>query len=101
MAIRSIIQEDGNTLLIVLSESFDVTCYSKFKEVFEPLTQAMAYEVDMSGIDFMDSSGLGLLIMLREHANRFDSSVKLKHPSPVARANLDRALFNELFDIVS
>jgi anti-anti-sigma factor len=100
MAISSSIQEDGSNKLITVTESFDATCYIDFKAAFEPIAGAITYVVDMSGIKFMDSSGLGLLIMLREHAARTDSTIVLKQPSPIALKNLEKSFFHEIFDIV-
>ncbi len=92
-------QED-NRVCIKITDDFDGRLYSEFKSAFETSPQAVTFVVDLSDVRRMDSSGLGLLVHLREHAANTDSAVVLMNPSEVARRNLETAFFHEIFDIV-
>lgn len=55
--------------------------------------------VDLSGLDYMDSAGLGMLLTLRDRAERDGMEVRLRHPRAEVRQLLDLACFESLFVI--
>ncbi len=56
------------------------------------------YRVDLRDVDYLDSSALGMLLILKEHAERNHSNVVLCCPSTPAKKLLDFAGFDLLFD---
>ena len=57
-------------------------------------------EVDLSGVDFIDSSGLKALLTARRLLLERDSTLSLVNPSPCARRLLDLTGCTELFRVV-
>ena len=56
--------------------------------------------VDLRGVEFIDSAGLGLLLLLRENAEKHDCSVVLRVPAEgQVRRMLDIARFQDLIPI--
>lgn len=53
--------------------------------------------VDLSGLDYMDSAGLGMLLTLRDRAERAGMEVRLRNPKSEVRQLLDLACFESLF----
>ncbi len=96
---KTFTQEDSR-VCIKITDDFDARIYSDFKLAFETSPLAVTFEVDLSDVHHMDSSGLGLLVHLREHAAKTGSDIVLMNPSAVARRNLETAFFHEIFDIV-
>ncbi len=57
------------------------------------------FVVDLSRTDFIDSSALGMLIMLREEAGTDGDRVELTRVHPGIRRVLEEANFHRLFNI--
>jgi anti-anti-sigma factor len=55
--------------------------------------------VDLAGLDYMDSAGLGFLITLREQASKKGVSVVLTNPTGKVSQLLSLARFDMLFSI--
>ena len=61
----------------------------------------MSFHVDLKDVDFMDSSALGMLLLLREHARCRGGEVVIEHPSESIDKVLRVANFEQLFNIDS
>lgn len=55
--------------------------------------------VDMAGLDYMDSAGLGMLLTLRDRADRASAEVSIHNPRAEVRELLVLACFDSLFAI--
>lgn len=55
--------------------------------------------VDLSALDYMDSAGLGMLLTLRDRAERAGADVLLRRPKSEVRELLVLACFDTLFTI--
>ena len=75
-------------------------------DVFREITQALGEpgpgkcSVDLSGLEFIDSAGLGLLLLVKEAAQENNISISLTGASDQVAKMLDITKFNELIDIV-
>lgn len=56
-------------------------------------------EIEMNQLDYLDSSALGMLMLLNERAKAANKTIILANPSTVAKMVLDMANFNRLFTI--
>lgn len=93
----------GNTLTINMTGRFDFHVQRDFKEAYDPqLTNAAvsAIDVNLAGVDYLDSSALGMLLMLRERATAAGKSLKLSRPCSSVAQILEIANFSKLFNIV-
>ncbi len=83
LAIRTKVEtiNGDNVLTITLTGRFDVNSYKEFRlaymEKSEPITQ---YVIDMSGVESMDISAMGMILMLRESVG--DANAKIKNCLP-------------------
>lgn len=57
------------------------------------------YEFDLSGVEFIDSAGLGMLLIAKQKAQISGASVVLKRPPENVRRMLDIAKFDKIFTI--
>ncbi|CAG0945950.1 STAS-domain containing protein [Gammaproteobacteria bacterium] len=88
--------------VIRLEGRFDFNRHREFRGVCdEALAAAGAreIEVDMSRVEYIDSSALGMLLMLRDNARLANKAVRLANCRGSVRQILDVANFARLFPI--
>jgi anti-anti-sigma factor len=93
--------KDGMTN-ILLRGRFDFTAHRVFKQTYEvALADKDIREVilDMSAVDYLDSSALGMLLILRDRANEVNKNVTLGNCSGSVKEVLRVANFDKLFSL--
>jgi anti-sigma B factor antagonist len=61
----------GDTTLVRLSGEMDIACEEYFERSMQPLERAGSWVVlDLSGLTFMDSTGLRLILRAWDHSRR-------------------------------
>jgi anti-anti-sigma factor len=89
----------GDRVTIAVEGKFDFQLYDDFRASFtDTRGVGVAYVVDLSGTEYLDSSALGMLLLLREHAGGQSSDIEIIQASPEVRKILDVANFGKLFD---
>lgn len=100
MAISSNISDDGNELTIAIEGRFDFSAHQDFRNCYENLSKAPAsYLVDMHDTTYLDSSALGMLLLLRDHAGGDSASIRIVNCSPDVKKILTISNFEQLFSI--
>jgi anti-anti-sigma factor len=95
-------QMAGEKAKLSLSGRFDFTAHREFRQGYESaLKQAgvTGLEVDLGGVDYIDSSALGMLLMLKENAEREKMRLVLTNCTGSVRRVLDIANFGKLFTL--
>lgn len=94
-------RKDGSTV-IELQGRFDFNAQSEFREAVDAALGEPAAEirVDFSGVDYIDSSALGMLLVLRDKARGAAKSVVLAGTRGIVRQVIDIANFGRLFVLV-
>ena len=90
----------GDTGLITVAGRFTFECHQAFKDAADPLLaspEVKAIHLDLSGVESMNASSLGMLLVLREKAVQKGKTVLLKDPAPCAVAILEAVQFTQLF----
>lgn len=97
----SVTVADGKAT-IKLQGRFDFNAHREFREVVDKAMEGSVREVlvDLSGVDYLDSSALGMLLMLRDKAKTAAREVALTNCSGAVKQVLDIANFSKLFRIV-
>lgn len=91
-----------NTAVISLSGRFDFNVHRDFKRCSEAALQdgaGRAIEVDLGAVEYLDSSALGMLLLLREQAEVKRRSVALVNCRGPVKQILEVANFGRLFTI--
>lgn len=100
MAINSTIADGGKKVTISVSGKFDFQLYDEFRTSYDETDgNSVHYIVDLSATDYLDSSALGMLLLLREHAGGESSKVDIVNTSADVKKILDVANFGKLFKI--
>jgi HptB-dependent secretion and biofilm anti anti-sigma factor len=93
----------GNTATINMSGRFDFNVQRDFKDAYDPQLKNAAIgaiDINLAAVDYLDSSALGMLLMLRERATAAGKTLKLCRPSAGVAQILEIANFAKLFTIV-
>ena len=92
---------DGKAV-VKLQGRFDFNAHREFREVVDKAMEGSASEVlvDLAGVDYLDSSALGMLLMLRDKAKTANRAVALTQGSGAVKQVLDIANFGKLFRMI-
>jgi anti-anti-sigma factor len=85
---------------IVLNGRFDFGSHRDFKTSYEaPLgaSDVRELEIDMAGVEYLDSSALGMLLILKERAGATNKRVAITNCRGAVKQVLDIANFGKLF----
>ena len=99
MAIRSEASADGSDLTISIEGRFDFSAHKDFRDAYEGLDAVTTYVVDMHAATYLDSSALGMLLLLRDHAGGDDAKVEIVNCNADVRKILTISNFEQLFTI--
>lgn len=92
--------EDGSSVHIQINGRFDFNANREFRQAFELASgEGAQYVIDLGEAEYMDSSALGMLLMLREHAGGQESCVRITNANSEIRNILNISNFNKLFQI--
>ena len=94
--------KEGSKAVIKLMGRFDFNAHREFRSAYDPLvgdTAISAVVVDFSGVDYLDSSALGMLLMLRDKMGGGSKEVSLSGVKGNVKQVLDIANFGKLFKI--
>jgi HptB-dependent secretion and biofilm anti anti-sigma factor len=96
------ITTNESTATLILDGRFDFNAHRTFKEAYDSLLKRKGIanlEINLTGVSYLDSSALGMLLLLRERADSEGISVALTRPSGTVAQILDIANFGKVFTI--
>ena len=100
MSVVSEVSPDGQKLTISIKGRFDFGRHQEFREAYERLNRIPeSFVVDLKEATYLDSSALGMLLLLRDHAGGDDADVRVINSSSDVRKILAISNFDKLFDI--
>lgn len=98
MGLSTYLNGRGETV-VRIGGRFDFSLHREFREAYRQAESgAGSYVVDLKDTEYMDSSALGMLLLLREHAGK-RGSVRLINCQADVKRILAIANFQQLFDI--
>ena len=86
-----------------MSGRFDFNAHREFRAAYEQViadAAVRALNIDMGGVDYLDSSALGMLLMLRDKAGAANKALTLSNVRGAVKQVLDIANFGKLFRIL-
>lgn len=94
-------QLNDDTVNITIAGRFDFSCHKEFRDAYRntPAGSGKKFIIDMSQTEYIDSSALGMLLLLREHAGSEQGSVHLKGCRNDVKDILKVSNFDKLFEI--
>jgi len=100
MAIETKLDSASKTLTLAISGRFDFGIHQDFRKATEQAANGVnTIVVDMGRVDYLDSSALGMLLVLRDKVGESKSAVKIKGAKPDVKKILQIANFDKLFTL--
>ena len=101
MAINVTESDDKQEITIHISGRFDFSCHHAFLQEYKNYPKGeKRFVLDLSATEYMDSSAMGMLLQLREHAVKQAGGVTLTNANESVSTILKIANFDKLFSIV-
>ncbi|MBN4079361.1 STAS domain-containing protein [Beggiatoa alba] len=99
MPVSSDVSADAKTVVIKISGRFDFAVQNEFRDCYYNSSSGEKAEfiIDMSGANYMDSSALGMLLMMREYLGGNAANISINNCSPDIKNILTVANFQSLF----
>lgn len=100
MTITSVLKVD--TLSVVIKGKFIFSLHEPFSNILGDIKggKVSRVNVNLSEVEFVDSSGLGMLLLLRDECKNQDVQLVLESPSERLKPSFKVAKFDQLFTIV-
>ncbi|MGO3999801.1 MULTISPECIES: STAS domain-containing protein [Pseudomonas] len=101
MSVITEVSPDGLKLTIAIKGRFDFAKHQELRASYETIDRCpgSSVVVDLKDVTYLDSSALGMLLLLRDHAGGGESDVCLINSSSNVRKILAISNFDKLFDI--
>jgi anti-anti-sigma factor len=91
--------EQGDTITIKVAGRFDFSAHQDFINAYRDQPKGeKQFVVDLSATEYMDSSAMGMLLQLREHADK-SGQIQLTHANANIQEILKIANFDKLFNL--
>jgi anti-anti-sigma factor len=96
----SVTSRDGS-IVIVLQGRFDFNSHREFRDALDQAIKEPAAEirVDLTAVDYLDSSALGMLLVLRDKGRESGKTVVLANARGTVKQVIDIANFGKLFTV--
>ena len=69
--------DDSGVVELNISGRFDFNDHSVFRDSYRSSNPSAKYVINMQSAEYLDSSALGMLLLLREHAGGDDADVSI------------------------
>lgn len=101
MTISSTVSPDGHTLTIEVDGRFDASSLDEFRKCYEDRSEGSprSYNVDLKNAVYLDSSALGMLLVLRDYAGGENAHITITNCSPEVKKIFSISSFEQLFTI--
>ena len=101
MSIHSELSDGNSTCTIRINGRFDFNIHKEFRQGYRTLEdpQRVKFVIEMCDVDYMDSSALGMLLVLREQAGGDNSDITIQNCKSDIEKILEVSNFKNLFKI--
>jgi len=101
MPVTTSVAGDGKQITIHISGQFNFSVYKEFREACQRSAQSAeaSYVIDLGGTEYLDSSALGMLLLLREQTGSDRARIEITRCRPEIRKIFTIANFDRLFRI--
>jgi len=79
MGFSANLSSDKSELTMAIDGRFDFNIHSDFRNAYRDLPATTRFVIDLGKASFMDSSAMGMLLLLREHAGEKSANIRLQN----------------------
>ncbi|MBI3606703.1 MAG: STAS domain-containing protein [Nitrospirae bacterium] len=101
MAGQVTVSQGEQEVVIAVNGRFDFYVHKEFRDAYERVLQkgrAPKFVIDLAGTEYLDSSALGMLLVLRERVGT-ETKIDIVHCRPEVKSILEIANFHSLFHL--
>lgn len=92
--------DNGETRIIAIEGRFDFSAHQAFRDAYEKDSgQVRRWVIDMTDATYLDSSALGMLLLLRDYAGGDRANIQIENSNPDVRRIFAISNFEQLFII--
>ena len=99
MNIQTKKSDNGNVMTIFLPERFDFEVHGEFRDAYASEKKACTLVLDMNKTNYMDSSALGMMLQIKEHAETCNGKVNIRNAKENILQIIKIAHFDKIFNI--
>ncbi len=100
MTVSSRLSSDNKQMVISINERFDFSSHQQFRDAYNnERLKGLTYILDLSKTEYMDSSALGMILLLKDHVHLYSGDLIISKPSATVRKILEIAQFQRLMTI--
>lgn len=100
MSISSTLAADGRNVTIAISDRFDFSLHQEFRACYRDIQAGgTQFALDLRNANYMDSSALGMILLLKDHAEALGGDLVILKPNDAIRKILDIAKFDRFVTI--
>ncbi len=100
MALTAKLSPEKDVLTIQVSGRFDFTVHKEFRAAYRDIQgPGVRFVLDLGATEYMDSSALGMLLLLREHAGGDKSDIVITKANEEIKRVFKISNFDRLFRI--
>lgn len=100
MSVNVELKNSTNEMNIIISGRFDFSVHQELRKATEKISSAVKRViVDLRATDYVDSSALGMLLVLRDKIGTNKENVRIINASPEVKKILEIASFDKLFTL--
>jgi len=100
MSVSCNYSQENNEVVISVNERFDFSLHQQFRDAYSHcVDKQLSYVLDLSETDYMDSSALGMILLLKDHVDLHSSKLVISKPSDTVNKILEIAQFHRLMTI--
>jgi len=94
------VSEHAKNAVIGVSGSFAFHLQNDFRQAYEGLSKTVdSLTLDLGGVDYMDSSGLGMLLVMKKHLDEEKKQYEIKNSRDQTLDLLKMTHFDQFFKI--
>lgn len=100
MSIVTEVSENGKKITVKIDGRFDFGSHHEFRDAYRGASEAgTEFTLDMTKTEYMDSSALGMILLLKEYSGTLGGDIKIINASPDIKNILQIANFDKLFSV--
>lgn len=100
MAVETQLDQDKKILTIRIGGRFDFAVHQDFRKATDQAEGVSTIIVDLRNTEYVDSSALGMLLVLRDKVGERQDAVQLINAKPEVNKILQIANFDKLFTVI-
>ncbi len=101
MTIAITLDEKNKFVMVSIAGRFDYSLHEEFKNVLDHTksNHYIKFVIDLGQVDEIDSSAIGMILLLKDMAGGKQSNVELKHIRPSIKEELEVAQIYKLVKV--